>query len=404
MSLVLTIICATAPGPALAQDPLPIEAPPAGPRVPGTKGYAQALAWLERSLAGRGVPFEVNEIEVERAITTRSDCLLYEDSTTDFAFAGLRERWDERASALPAAYAWNPESADVRGPIVDLGAGRPDELESLVSARVALDGAVGLVTSASDPIDVLSERAREAGLVALLVASPETVAPDDVVLLPHDGGAPLALPCAPVRGVEVELIRARLRAKRIRTPSGAAQTIKAGPGPIEARVAVVCPRTRVTGVKVLRAAGAMNEPLWIDTTEDPSRPAGGAALLLAAARAVSEAGDESRPVIFGPPEARAERAWTYDAPLAPGREALDSGAAAAIGRGAGPRRLPGVLGESLADVDVRLGGELEGRLANASRWIAFGVTAASRLAERPGHEVSGFESELLNGFPGETSQ
>ena len=354
------------------QETAPVAAPPAALRIPGTPGYASAVDWIKRSLEANDVPFETEEIEFERAATTRSDCLLFEDSATEYAFAGLRERMEASSSELPAAYDWNPELADVRGPIVDVGACTREDLDALVAAKIALQGAVGLAAPSGLTVDQLSSLANDYGLAALLVASPETVDPTDVVLLPHRARAPLALPCVPVRGVEVEMIRSRLRAKRIRGANGSATTIKAGPGPVEARVSVECPRTPLSDIEIIRVTGSAETSLFVDASEDPSRPAGGAPFLWAAVRGVTQCNPTRQSIVFGPPAAREDNSWTFDAPLAPrGLPSDDStfGMSILIESGDLPRRLPGLLNETVADLNTRLGGELETRIERASTWI-----------------------------------
>lgn len=169
---------------------------------------------------------------------------------------------------------------DARAPIVDLGDGSEGAFERLESLRVDLEGAIGVVEMrrldplarflpASKPLGEspgrsedtaiplfefglfsIAPRARSRGLVALLIAPPAEVAPFGLVYdLPGEitdprgatidvGEALAGLPLLRIRRHELDLIRERLRARRVRGADGKTETIRVGPGPVEAHLVV----------------------------------------------------------------------------------------------------------------------------------------------------------------------
>lgn len=201
------------------------------------------------------------------------DALLFEDGNTPFALGGFRER--RRVTDLPdvkevTAVFCRPIEADVRAAVVDLGRGTLEDFERLDALGIELTGAVGIVELAQiDPVaphpswamlepgeelvpPAITETTRWAaarGVVALLVAPPETAGPFAVVQdlpaeLEYAPGGPLGvvpqpeLPCLRVRRSHLELVRDRLRAKRVRGSDGKTETVRVGPGPIEAHVVI----------------------------------------------------------------------------------------------------------------------------------------------------------------------
>ncbi|MEL6714855.1 MAG: hypothetical protein AAFP86_13825 [Planctomycetota bacterium] len=209
------------------------------------------------------------------------DALLFEDGNTPFALGGFRER--RRVTDLPdveevTAVFCRPIEADVRAAVVDLGRGTLEDFERLDALGIELTGAVGIVELAVtetwlshgdwnfiDPGKLptppaITETARWAasrGVRALLVAPPENAGPFAVVedlperiesalgadsrTGPLDPEGPLLqpeLPCLRVRRSHLELIRDRLRAKRVRGADGKTETVRVGPGPIEAHVVI----------------------------------------------------------------------------------------------------------------------------------------------------------------------
>lgn len=295
----LAAICPGASG-APSQEPPDlslVRALCAEPRVVGTAGYERGLALLEARLGSAGLAVERLECAAVRSVPRRSDVLLFEDSGARFPFGGLRERWDPdapRPMGLPAAYPFNVESADVRGPVVDVGAGLPEDYARLAELRVDVAGAVALVTVPVDvdghgiPLAPLAERAADAGCVGVLVgfdatwASLDSVFPLAQVVPPGAGADPrrLTLPCAPVRGAEARAIKDRLRARRVRGPEGDAVSVKVGPGPVEVQLTIECPEETLRGPFGLAArwpaAGGDGKVLRVAADEDVRSLLGGA--------------------------------------------------------------------------------------------------------------------------------
>jgi len=212
------------------------------------------------------------------------DVLLFEDSTAEFALGGFRERRRvtdapdvEEVTALFSGLAFE---VDARAPIVDLGDGSKDAFDRLDALRVDLEGAIGVVemtrldplamfvSASKRPVDPpgssgnrsipllefglvsIAPRARSRGLAALLIAPPAEVAPFRLVNdLPGEITDPrgvkidvlealAGVPLLRIRRHEFDLIRERLRARRVRGADGKTETIRVGPGPVEAHVVV----------------------------------------------------------------------------------------------------------------------------------------------------------------------
>lgn len=343
------------------------------PRIPGSQGYERALRLIEARCAEVGIGTTRRSISVRRAIPTRSDMLLFEDSGATVAFAGLRERWSPKAIPIaprPAAYPFNPESAEQRGPVVALGTGSAEDLALLASRGVTLKGAIGLVIPTDGTAASLASRAAEAGIAGLLIAAPEGVSDHEFALLPVGTLDALALPCVPVRRIEANAILGRLRAKRVRGADGKAVTVKTGPGPVEASVSIECPREVLTGPFALDLAGDATAPLHVNLDDVPSRPLSGAAILAAALQARLSMEGTPRMLSFIPSVGPINGGYAIEAALAP-MGTLSRLPAEPEGGFGHATLLPGVLDESRDALSVRLGGELPKRMGAAAEWIDY---------------------------------
>lgn len=296
------------------------------PRVVGTPGYGRGIDLIEAELWNAGVRFESRTVTAVRAIPRRSEVHLFEDATAPHAFGGLRERWHPdapRPMALPAAYSFNVDSADLRAPIVDVGAGLPDDFARLEQQRLRTQGSIALMTAPVVPgqrpasIHTLAVLASEAGCVGMLIA-PE--ANDDgtrgaMVLGTDEAHRRLPIPAVPIRAVEADEIRSRLRARRVRGANGDVTTVRTGPGPVEARLVVECPAERIEGVPVLvvrPTTEAADQPaLLIDAAESGGLVLGGAPTLEVVVDALTEnaASERVRPLWIGAAPARPQRSY-----------------------------------------------------------------------------------------------
>lgn len=413
ISILPALLCQTpvqtpAQTPALAL----LEELTAEPRIAGTPGYDRALAIVERELlaAGRDVTRQSASFLV--AIPTRSDVLLFEDAIQASAFAGLRETWDPEAvptAALPPAYVNNRESADVRGPVVDAGAGASSDYERLAGMRITLAGSVALVHLERAPaartttVLELAERAREAGCIALLVA-PKTPGPtvDDFVSEDtQDADGPLSLATAPIRTIEANEIRSRLRVKRVRGNDGKAVSLQVGPGPVEVGVRIECPVSMERGQELIcgqRSASSDESPARvqrIDLDERPGQVLGGApaavAAILACRREPWPGGAGAR-FVFG--HRHAHTTGPRPAPL--------KGALAPAGQAFGPSRLAPEFGETVEGLSSRLssplGEELLTRLDAASAWIAYSLRTGGPMPPLPANRDSGVAAFLRDSW------
>lgn len=272
------------------------------PRIVGTRGYDRALDIVGSTLERAGLHPERRVRKSGRAIPLRSDVLLFEDGTQGTPFAGLRERWDPNAIPTmprPMAFDHNPESAEVRGQIVRVGAGLSADFERVIGLGVPLEGKILLATMELAPAErrttvrEMAERAAAAGAVGLLVAPTQAADTPSPLALTAEaarplwveentvGATPLALPTAPIRAIEAEAIDERLRTKRVRGSDGKATPIRLGPGPVEATIAVECPLVLIQSVPelvVTRGSGdgapELRRPVSLVDVCD--RPLGGA--------------------------------------------------------------------------------------------------------------------------------
>ncbi|MEM9801677.1 MAG: hypothetical protein AAGA20_15230 [Planctomycetota bacterium] len=371
-----------------------LEALTAEPRIVGTAGYDRALAIVQEELSAADVDVTIALTTTLRAVPHRSDVELFEDAIVDTPFAGLRERWDPDAVPTqphPAAYPWNCERANFRGPIVDCGTGATSDFEDLAAYGIDPSGAVALVRVPSssrerkDDIRSIAVRAGRAGCVALLVAPLEPgLARDDFVL--EDTAPPfamrrklaaprLALPTAPIRSVEAVAITERLRAKRVRGADGRGTTVRAGPGPVEARVAIECPVEEIGGPLMLFCPPKSDEAteqragraLAINLEERPDQLLGGAlplaAAILAATRGPDVEGSSRRFVLFAPwSEIEGTIDWTNVEGGDPSQVVLPDEVLGVDGA-------PPLINESVARLSKRLDGGLPLRLGAMSDWI-----------------------------------
>ncbi|MEM9383274.1 MAG: hypothetical protein AAGB93_25245, partial [Planctomycetota bacterium] len=348
------------------------------PRVPGTAGYARAVGILGRELGGTGRLVHREPTRVARAIPTRSDVLLFEDDIAESAFGGLRERWNPGPGAtapLPPAYRWNVERANVRGPVVDAGAGSAEDFQRAVDLRIDLRGTVALVAVPRVPSErgeglrTIARRARDAGCGALLVAPVRPgPGPNDHVLADTSPSAGqeerLVLPVAPIRTAEADAIRTRLRVRRVRGGDGRGVSIRVGPGPVEAGVRIECPKTQEdvdTLVCAWRTGDLPAQVLHVRLDERPDVALGGAPAVVAAVGAFladqpAGAGSAERAtrLVFGP-AATAGVTAEIGCVLAPTEDR------------AGPSRLAPVVSETPERLAKRLEDELPWRLDAGTR-------------------------------------
>lgn len=314
----LAAFCLAPQGAPSQQDPdlSLIRALCAEPRVVGTPGYERGLELVAERLEAAGLPVERSTVTAFRSIPRRSEVTLFADAGAPLAFGGLRERWSPdapRPMALPAAFASNVEEADVRAPIVDLGAGLEADLARAAEQRVRVEGSVALITVAvrpadrAEPLGQTVNRVKGAGCAGLIVAP--ALREGDPAHGMALGRAPgtistLSLPTVAVRAFEAEQIRSRLRARRVRGPDGKAVTVKVGPGPVEARIQIECPKESLEGVPTLIVPGAealSGQPaLVVNLGESLDAWLGGAASLERACAALAASGSARRTVRFEP--------------------------------------------------------------------------------------------------------
>jgi hypothetical protein len=268
------------------------------PRIVGTRGYDRALDLVGSALTQAGLKPERRVRKSGRAIPLRSDLLLFEDGTSDEAFAGLRERWDPAAIPTmprPMAFDHNPASAEVRGSVIHVGRGLSSDFERIAGLGVDLTGAVLLASMELAPAERatsvrdIAGRAAAAGAVGLMIAPALSdgaeVGPRQRTLAVEEntiGTDPLPLPTVPIRAIEAEAITGRLRTKRVRGADGKAIPLRLGPGPVEASIAVECPLVvlnKVTELVVTPATSTGTSPTTsrhISLVETCDRPLGGA--------------------------------------------------------------------------------------------------------------------------------
>jgi len=394
------------------------------PRVVGTPGYDRGLALIEAALHAASLRPERVEVEALRAIPTQSDVLLFEDSLATAAFAGLKERWNPEAavpSPLPAAFAWNPSTAEARGAVVDLGAGLPADFAEAEQMRLSLEGTIALVTVPATPanrkasIRSIAAQAATHGCVGVLVAPLRPgLARDDFVLAdirPAHGRTSeetrLPVPCAPIRSAEADLIRARLKVRRIRGANGRATTVRVGPGPVEAGVNIECPvsTVRAEALQLEIPAARSGAFHMISTDHRPDLALGGApaiAVAVGAAAGLGPAGGGSAATLWFAPRRAALPAehgpvFQLDAVLAPrpGTPLM-----ARLGP-LGPSRLAPLLDESSAQLDARLAGQLQPRMAAAVDWIGYSLRGEDQPRKAPGAQAARALERLLAPLPSE---
>lgn len=226
------------------------------PRIIGTPGYDRALDLIEDTLQRAGVETKRAFRKSGRAIPLRSDVHFFEDGTQEIAFAGLRERWNPDATPTmprPMAYDHNPESAHVRGAVIQVGSGLDADFDRVTGLGLSLEGAILLATMELAPgkrtttVREIADRAAAVGAAGVLIA-PALDAKDHGADSPlyfveentiHRD--PLPVPVAPIRGLEADSITKRLRTRRVRGEDGKAIPLRLGPGPVEVSITVECP-------------------------------------------------------------------------------------------------------------------------------------------------------------------
>ena len=395
------------------------------PRAAGTPDHERGLDRVEAALRAAGLRPERLEVEATRAIPTRSEVLLFEDAIASVAFAGLKERWDPEASPslpLPAAYSWNASTTRTRGPVVELGAGLESDFAEAERLRLSLEGTVALVTVPAVPINrktslrAIASRAASRGCIGVLVAPLRPGATrDDFVLAdvrPAAGGAPdalvLPLPCAPIRSAEAQMLRSRLKVRRVRGANGKAATIRVGPGPVEVALTIECPVTQVSaGALRLDVPSMRRGTLHVVSSDHRADLSlGGAAAVavaVGAAAALGPPGDSGTATLwFGPrgaarPAGLGAPGLQLDAVLAPRPGTPMMARFGSLG----PSRLSPMVGEFDQQLASRLAGQLEMRMAAAVHWISYSITGADLLRSPSGARAARGLERLLAPLPSE---
>ncbi len=267
------------------------------PRIVGTRGYDRALDLIGNALTQAGLKPERRVRKSGRAIPLRSDLLLFEDGTGQEPFAGLRERWDPAAIPTmprPMAFDHNPASAEVRGPVIHVGKGLEADFDRIAGLGVDLKGSVLLASLELVPgerttsVREIAGRAAAAGAAGLMIApliedgsvndpSMRTLYVEENTV----AAEALPLPTVPVRSIEAEAIKGRLRTKRVRGADGKAVPLRLGPGPVEASLTVECPLVVLNNVAELVIApdsvqGGPSRVCRVSLVDDCDRPLGGA--------------------------------------------------------------------------------------------------------------------------------
>lgn len=395
------------------------------PRVVGTIGYGRGLDAVEAALEGAGLRPTRVPVTAEQATPTRSDVLLFEDSLAATAFAGLKERWDPGTSIpspMPAAYDWNPAVVEARGAVVDLGAGLEADFDAAQKMRLSLEGTIALVTVAAAPvarktsIRAIAARAASRGCVGVLVAPLRPGSTRDDFVLARIGPAHgqskaelrLPIPCAPLRSAEADLVRARLKVRRVRGAGGKATTIRVGPGPVEAALNIECPVTtvRVDALQLeipSRSSGSFH---MIAADHCPDLALGGAPALAVAVGAAAALGpplDASTATLWIAPRSAALPAghgapgFRLDAALAPrpGTPLMKTFGPL------GPSRIAPLLDESWDQLDARLAGQLEPRMTAAVDWIGYSLRGEDEPRRASGARAARALERLLAPLPSE---
>ena len=242
-------------------------------RLAGSFGDRRLIDICRRELEAAGWTVELETLEQPLHLPVRQDLSTYAGTGEGPAFAERFEVFDPRAIPhwpLPPVYV-NCPTADVRGPVVDAGAGRPVDYERLAGQRIELAGTVSLVHSSADPAELVAA-AEAAGAAALLIAAPPHGRGPSWPAGPWSNGRQMArdqvapetrLPVAPILAREAEAILSRLRARRVRGADDKAQTIRVGPGPVEVQLQIET-ETLATRTQVLRAhlGSAASEGTW----------------------------------------------------------------------------------------------------------------------------------------------
>jgi hypothetical protein len=236
------------------------------PRLPGSPAEREAAERCRAVLSAAGLEVEESLLPTSVHLPIRQDLQVFAGPNEPLAVLERYEAFDWSALPtwpLPPVY-WNTPSADVRGPVVDAGAGTALDYERLATQRVEVRDCVVLVRSSAPP-GTLAREAEAHGARALLVSVPRR---SGVATWPEGpwasdrqlaGGEVLGrkLPMAPIRAAEADAIATRLRARRVRGTDGTTVTVQVGPGPVEVRLALDVPKHDVERiVLVARTPGA----------------------------------------------------------------------------------------------------------------------------------------------------
>lgn len=231
-------------------------------RLPGSEHEREVADLCRRALEAAGLAVTIEARPLEVRLPTRQDLQVFAASGEALAVLERFEVFDWDALPtwpIPPVYA-EAAAGDVRGEVVDAGAGAASDYARLVEQRIEVRGAVVLVRSTAAPAELAREAERH-GARALLVHVPRRTGDSAWPVGPWANARQLAadevhagctIPVAPIRASEVAAISARLRARRVRGADGQAITVQVGPGPVEVRLALEVP-VHVTQALVLTA-------------------------------------------------------------------------------------------------------------------------------------------------------
>jgi hypothetical protein len=219
--------------------------------LPGSHAEREAADLCRATLRAAGLEVEEVALPTTVRLPIRQDLQVFAGPSEQSAVLERYEAFDWSALPtwpVPPVYR-NTPTADVRGPVVDAGAGTASDFERLAAQRIEVKDCVVLVRSSESPA-ILAREAEARGARALLVHAPRKTGvatwPDgpwatDRQLAGGEVYPVCAIPAAPIRAAEADAIATRLRARRVRGDDGSTVTVQVGPGPVEVRLALDVP-------------------------------------------------------------------------------------------------------------------------------------------------------------------